>query len=124
VLLEHSKDLAYYNWLAGIWTLPEIMFGIVVACLPAFRPFIRNIAQSKVYIALANSLKSLTMRSTTQTGHSMSGYMLDDQSTPWPPSGQASAQTWAKASKAPHNSGRENDSSSTQGLYANTTVVE
>lgn len=96
IKLQHSKDLTYYSWLAGIWALPEIMFGIVVACLPAFKPFFKNLAQSQFFTDISSSLKRLTTKSKTGGGKGTTAYMLDDRVSAWPPSA-GSGKTWVHA---------------------------
>ncbi|TRX97450.1 hypothetical protein FHL15_001728 [Xylaria flabelliformis] len=57
VVLRRQNDIIYYTWYAGIWTLPELSAGIVVACLPVARKFAYRVAESRVFISLTSTLK-------------------------------------------------------------------
>lgn len=106
-------------WISGIWVVPEIMFGMLVASLTAFRPLLRKISETKIYQSITSSLKDLTTGSNSSTlkGQSSSGYVLDEQTSSWPPTSDSS-KAWAKAS----DSAPETDASSSRGFFVNTTI--
>lgn len=58
VLQQQSNDLTYNGWLAGIWTMPEITLGIIVACMPSFRLFWSSVAKGGVLSTISSSLRS------------------------------------------------------------------
>ncbi|KAI1753690.1 hypothetical protein F4782DRAFT_495359 [Xylaria castorea] len=58
VVLQHHNDITYYTWHTGIWTLPELSAGIVVACLPVARKFAYRVSESGVFISLTSTLKT------------------------------------------------------------------
>ncbi|KAI1820012.1 hypothetical protein F4861DRAFT_94940 [Xylaria intraflava] len=69
-LYVNQADLTYYTWYAGIWTLPEMAGGIVVACLPVTRIFYQEVSQSKAAssISLALTKVAFWSRSDTERG--------------------------------------------------------
>ncbi|KAL9071353.1 MAG: hypothetical protein Q9157_005481, partial [Trypethelium eluteriae] len=93
-LLAQTTDYTYYTWLVGIWTIPELSFAIVVACLPVSGKFVQAIKASKVFSHLS-SLSGSRLRlgssgklnSTTINGHN---HWKDSSSTQrgrvWPTS--------------------------------------
>ena len=121
VKLEHTEDVSYYTWLAGIWAFPEIMFGIMVASLPAFRPFFREFAKSKFYKTISSSLQKIATLSATRTRtwNRRKGDISDDSNemNPWPPTNGKSGpgMTWVHAAYG-------GETGSTEGLRVNTTI--
>ncbi|KAK1148134.1 hypothetical protein N8T08_010773 [Aspergillus melleus] len=43
VHLYQTDNKSYYSYLAGVWTLPELASGIIVACLPVIPRFIQHL---------------------------------------------------------------------------------
>lgn len=122
VELEHTEDVAYYSWLAGVWSLPEIMFGSVVASLPGFRPLFREIGHSSFYKKASSSLQRVATRITTQarTRNLHRGHISNDSNelSSLPPENDTpgSGMTWVSAVY-----GGEVTSTSMEGLRGNTT---
>lgn len=121
VQLHHSDDIAYYTWLSGIWALPETMFGILVACLPVFRPFVRHLAEGKLYKAISSSLQWLVTNRTRAPGglKQPEAYKLSDSNEviAWPPKAKT-GMTWVEAAYG----GGLISSSSNYGLRVDTTI--
>lgn len=87
------------------------MFGILVACLPAFRPFLARFAQNKFSSAVSAQLRKLKTRKRAGSGKDTHGYLHDDQNSAWPP-GSEPGQSWTMVAY-----GAGVDSSSTDGLH-------
>ncbi|KAJ2985762.1 hypothetical protein NUW58_g5360 [Xylaria curta] len=62
VELRDHHDVSYYAWYAGIWTLPEMGCGILVAALPVAGSFSRHLKQSKLFSSIASSFRGFTSR--------------------------------------------------------------
>lgn len=119
IKLQYTDDVTYHTWLAGIWALPEMMFGIVVACLPVARPFVRHLAQSRFYKTISSSLQGLTTtRTRTSGGKKPETYNLNDSSeiSAWPPKGKT-GMTWVHAAY-----GGGLISNSSKGMRVDTTI--
>ncbi|KAI1827654.1 hypothetical protein F4861DRAFT_492070 [Xylaria intraflava] len=56
VMLQNQDDVIYYTWLAGIWSLPELASGIMVACLPVARKFAYRMFETRMFMGIASSL--------------------------------------------------------------------
>lgn len=59
VKLYHATDITYYTWLTGVWTYPEMVSGILAACLPVSAKFFQALKDSKPVSRLGSSLKQL-----------------------------------------------------------------
>lgn len=120
--LEHTEDGAYCTWLAGIWTLPEIMCGIVVASIPSFQPFFREMGQSGFYKRVSSSWQRVATRIITRarTRNLHRGHISNDSNelSSLPPENDTpgSGRTWVRAVY-----GGEVTSTSMEGLRGNTT---
>ncbi|KAK9413399.1 putative G-protein coupled receptors family 1 profile domain-containing protein [Seiridium unicorne] len=75
VQLQHSPDITYYTWFCGLWSIPEMACGIVVACLPVSKGFINSLSQNKAISGIASSLRKLTTWTNSTTSHSMGSSM-------------------------------------------------
>lgn len=59
IKLYRATDLTYYTWLTGVWTLPEMASGIIVACLPVVGKFFQGVKETRAFSRVGSSLKSL-----------------------------------------------------------------
>ena len=55
MVLKNTHDVTYYAWFAGIWTLPEMAAGFVVASLPVARIFFDHLINVGVFSRIASS---------------------------------------------------------------------
>ena len=77
VKVYRSADITYYSWYTGLWTLPELAFGIVVACLPLLPKFLQGLKEtatpSKIVVSLKSLLKSINVTSRGSTDNYSAG---------------------------------------------------
>ncbi|KAH8435317.1 uncharacterized protein LDX57_012947 [Aspergillus melleus] len=59
VVLMKTKNISYYAYLSGIWTIPELSMGIVVACLPVLPKFIKSLDPSHRLSRIGSSLQGM-----------------------------------------------------------------
>lgn len=52
-------DKTYYSWIEGQWVLPELISGIIVACVPVFPRFLGSLQGTLVFSRLSSTLRSL-----------------------------------------------------------------
>ncbi|PYH88112.1 hypothetical protein BO71DRAFT_404108 [Aspergillus ellipticus CBS 707.79] len=67
LLNESSNDnnIAYYSFMAGCWTIPELTIGIIIGCLPSMPKLAKNIRQNKQVGRLVDSLQGLLSTNST-----------------------------------------------------------
>ena len=58
VKLYRATDRTYYGWYTGLWTIPEIAAGIIVACLPVLPRFFQGLKEMGTLSKIKSSLKS------------------------------------------------------------------
>ncbi|KAH8432810.1 uncharacterized protein LDX57_010439 [Aspergillus melleus] len=59
VHLYQTDNKSYYSYLAGVWTLPELASGIIVACLPVIPRFVRSVDPNNRLSRLGASVQEL-----------------------------------------------------------------
>ncbi|KAA8644655.1 uncharacterized protein ATNIH1004_008861 [Aspergillus tanneri] len=57
VVLYHTDNVSYYSFLAGLWTIPELSMGIMVACLPVMPRFFKSFDPEQRLTCLGSSLQ-------------------------------------------------------------------
>ncbi|GKZ47113.1 hypothetical protein AbraIFM66951_010462 [Aspergillus brasiliensis] len=59
LLFTTTNNIAYYSYMAGLWTLPELVAGIIAGCLPSSPKFFQRLRQNKVISQWGSSLQNL-----------------------------------------------------------------
>ncbi|RAK88208.1 hypothetical protein BO79DRAFT_228767 [Aspergillus costaricaensis CBS 115574] len=59
LLFTTTNNIAYYSYMAGLWTLPELVAGIIAGCLPSSPKFFQKLGQNKVMLKWGSSLQNL-----------------------------------------------------------------
>ena len=54
-----TRNVSYYAYLSGIWTIPELAMGIAVACLPILPKFIKSFDPSHRLSRIGSSLQGV-----------------------------------------------------------------
>ncbi|GKZ36120.1 hypothetical protein AbraIFM66950_007027 [Aspergillus brasiliensis] len=60
--LKTTDNVAYYSYMAGLWTLPELAAGIIAACLPSCPKFFQRFWQKEVVSTWRCSLQNLLIK--------------------------------------------------------------
>ena len=55
--LYQATDVTYYSWYDGLWTLPEMAGGIIVACLPVLPRFFQGLKEMETLSKIKSSLE-------------------------------------------------------------------
>lgn len=76
--LIRSNDETWYTWIMGVWSLVEMDFGIIIACLPAASAFYRHLSQSKFISSIFTTLRGLTTWKRMSAGQDIAGHILED----------------------------------------------
>ncbi|PYI08430.1 hypothetical protein BO78DRAFT_310959 [Aspergillus sclerotiicarbonarius CBS 121057] len=59
LLYKTSDNISYYCYVVGIWTLPEMAFGIIAGCLPSCPKFFQTVSQSAARSKWGSSLQNM-----------------------------------------------------------------
>ncbi|KAL3259277.1 hypothetical protein ABHI18_005372 [Aspergillus niger] len=59
LLFTTTNNIAYYSYMAGLWTLPELVAGIIAGCLPSSPKFFQRLRQNKMMMKWGSSLQNL-----------------------------------------------------------------
>ncbi|SPB51059.1 unnamed protein product [Aspergillus niger] len=59
LLFTTTNNIAYYSYMAGLWTLPELVAGIIAGCLPSSPKFFQRLRQNKMMTKWGSSLQNL-----------------------------------------------------------------
>ena len=65
VLLYQSKDVTFWGAILGLWSFPEMGFGIIIACLPCSPRFIQAVKYAGILTPVQSSIAFLVDRFTT-----------------------------------------------------------
>lgn len=76
-LEQTANNIAYFFYLAGLWTVPEMGLGIVVCCLPVLPKFAQRLATNGIIMKLGDSLQSLVGRSSSRSQKSNNSYTMN-----------------------------------------------
>ena len=55
--LYRSTDITYFGWYDGVWAIPEMASGIIVACLPLLAKFFQGLQEMGTLTKIKSSLK-------------------------------------------------------------------
>ncbi|PLB52003.1 hypothetical protein P170DRAFT_506908 [Aspergillus steynii IBT 23096] len=58
VIISYSPNQSYYGYISGIWTVPEMAFGIMVAGFPLLPKFISHLRENSQIARLKTSIRS------------------------------------------------------------------
>ncbi|RAK98173.1 uncharacterized protein BO80DRAFT_427661 [Aspergillus ibericus CBS 121593] len=59
LLFKTSNNISYFSYVVGIWTLPEMAFGIIAGCLPSCPKFFQAVSQSAARSKWGSSLQNI-----------------------------------------------------------------
>ncbi|KAL8654373.1 MAG: hypothetical protein Q9210_001533 [Variospora velana] len=82
IKLYTHHDITYYPRFTGLWTHPEMVSGILVACLPVSPKFFQKLQQTRFFSQLGSSLQSLLRFTSNDSKRSTKGQSASHQIPP------------------------------------------
>jgi hypothetical protein len=76
--LSKTTDITPILWKIAMWTLGEINFGIMVACLPAGGAFFRHLCQNSLFSAVSKYARELVSCRRKSHRQDEPGYSLEE----------------------------------------------
>ena len=81
VLLYLATDKSYYTFLAGLWALPEMACGIIVASVPSSPKFFQAMKKAPSVSWISHPLRSSIARSDLDRRNTVADYLERQQTS-------------------------------------------
>ena len=68
-----TPDTTYYIWFQGLWTILELGFGFLAACLPVSAKLVNHVKETSIFTKLRSSLSSIFSLTASKGSDASSG---------------------------------------------------